>query len=125
MGPAPHFDLPAVMTADTDEWEDTDSIAAQGTIDTPYEDTGVVIVNKPVELGPPGQTDRFVVTFRKPTAVAFRAPLPPTPAARATTADDWPPAPREPAQAAPQIRERAFKRAAVYTIVPRPETNKN
>jgi hypothetical protein len=113
VGPVPHFDLPAAMTADTDEWEDTDrSIEAQGTIDESpqmFEDTGVVIVDKPAELGAPN--DRLVVTFRRPAMVTFREP-------RAATAEGWPPAPRRPAP----IRERAFKHAAVYTIVARPET---
>ena len=36
---------------------------------------------------------------------------------RAGTSGEWPPAPREPA-----VGERAFRRAAVYTVV-RPDTN--
>ena len=104
----------AAMTADTDEWEDTErSIEAQGTLEEVpqmYEDTGVVIVNRPAE---PGQSDRLVVTFREPSSgVTFREPK-----LRAATAG-WPPEPREPAP----IRERALRHAGVYTVVARPET---
>ena len=117
VGPAPRPPL-AVMVADTAEFDDTDrDILAQGTIDTSpqmFEDTGVVIINKPTELAP---TDRFVVTFRRPTGTTFRQQRKIL-HVRASTAEDWPPSPRVPANRAP-------KHAAVYTIVPRPETNKN
>ena len=113
VGPAPTPDtdrgLVAVMLADTDEWEHTDrEIEAQGTIDTdPLDDTGVVIINKPED---PANSDNFGITFREPRGL------------RAATADEWPPSPREPA---PPIRERALRHASVYTVVVRPETNKN
>ena len=123
VGPAPQPDtdrsLLAVMCADTDEWDDTDrEIQAQGTIDTEpamFEDTGVVIVAaKPSD---PAPTNKLVVTFRSTESnVTFRRPT------RATTAEEWPPEPRAPARQAPQIRERAFKRAGVYRIVTRPDT---
>ena len=132
MGPAPKAnggrvsvmfaDTAELALEDTGEWDDTDrEMFAQGTIDTcpqMFEDTGLVIVNKPTE-----PTDKLIVTFREPSIVTFREPTNPSarPAAatapRASTADDWPPTPREPA---PQIRER--KHAGIYTVVTRPDT---
>ena len=140
---------------DTDEWDDTDKdMIAQGPIVTApamFEDTGVVIVDRPAE---PMRSDRFMVTFREPNklpppllnfAECSRVEFPdepPTepfdfelspvhqardvddvavPKERASTSGEWPPAPRAPA--APQIRERAFKRAGVYKVVVRPDTN--
>ena len=109
----------SVMIADTAEWDDTDrEVEAQGTIDTTpqmFEDTGVVIIDRPVD---PLRTDRFAVTFRPPPPVTFR----PTHHPRATTAGEWPPPPREPAIRAPQFRDRTVKRAAVYDVVVHPET---
>jgi hypothetical protein len=113
VGPAPQPDtdraIHAVMLADTDEWDDTDqAIEAQGTIDTTpamFEDTGVVIVDKPT---PSRTSERFAVTFREPSPVRLREP-------RARTQDEWPPPTRTPA--APKIRDRAFKHAAVYAVV--------
>ena len=113
---------------DTDEWDDTDrDMFAQGTIDTSpqmFEDTGVVILDKPAE---PAQSQTLVVTFRQPSVVTFREPTnsnarPAATAPRASTADEWPPAPRGPAQAAPQIRDRERKHAGIYTVVTRPDT---
>jgi hypothetical protein len=115
VSPAPDTDrgLLAVMIDDTDEWDDTDrDVPAQGTIDTTDEmfaDTGVHIVDRPVAAS--SDTDRFAVTFRP---ARFKP--------RATTADEWPPQPREPAIRAPQFRARAFKRAAIYAVAVRPET---
>jgi hypothetical protein len=94
---------------DTDEWEDTDrEVEAQGTLDQSiemFEDTGVVIVDRPPATPVPQVSDDFSVTFH-------RAQSP-----RAGTEPAWPPEPREPAIRAPQIRERAFKRARVYRVV--------
>ena len=97
---------------DTDEWDDTDrDIEAQGTLDQSvgpadqaigmFEDTGVVIVNKPPVTPVPQVTEDFAVSFH-------RAPSP-----RAGTESAWPPPPREPAP----ISERAFRRARVYRVV--------
>lgn len=99
------------------EFEDTDREILVGTTQM-FEDTGIVIIDKPAE--PPGQSDRFVVTFRKPTtAITFREQRPrKVRHVRASTADGWPPPPRAPAARAP-------KRTAIYTIVPRPGTEKN
>lgn len=110
----------AIMLADTDEWEDTSpSIEAQGTIDEPApDDTGVVIVNKPAETGAPGQSDRFAITFRQPSAATFRpTPKQQPPQARAGTSAHWPPTPRAPAP----LR---FERASAYTLVPRPASER-
>ena len=110
--------LVSVMLADTDEWDDTDrEMFAQGTIDTTpqmFEDTGVLILNAPAQ---PANSDKLVVTFREPSVVAFRKPTNPSPpiTTRASTAGDWPPPPREPAQPAP-------KRAGFYATVTRPDT---
>jgi len=118
-----------IATGDTDEWDDTDrEVPAQGPpTSTPqmFEDTGVMIIDKPVEIT---RSDRFAVTFKPKQRGTFEdeAPTEPvdsmiTPGRQATSAD-WPPTPREPATRAPQIRERAFKRAGVYHVVGRPET---
>ena len=53
---------------DTDEWDDTDrDMVAQGPIVTApamFEDTGVVIVDRPAE---PTRSNHFIVTFREPS----------------------------------------------------------
>ena len=109
VGPAPRPPL-AVMVADTAEFDDADDTTPQM-----FEDTGVVIIDKPAV---PTTSDRLVVTFRRPSGnVTFRQHRK-VRHVRASTAEDWPPSPRQPAIRAP-------KHAAVYTIVPRPETNKN
>jgi len=127
VGPAPRPNTNprrfSIMTADTAEWDDTDrEVEAQGTIDTTpqmFEDTGVVIIDKPVD---PVRTDRLAITFRRsPPPVALKRP-PHVVHPRATTAGEWPPPPREPATRAPQLRARTIKRAAVYEIVVRPDT---
>jgi hypothetical protein len=120
VGPMPKpSDTDALPSADTGEWDDTDReiVAHDDREFAPamFDDTGVVIIDKPVEPAPPSPTDTLVVTFRKPCRT--RRPPP-----RGSTVADWPPAPREPAARAPQIRERALKNAGVYTVVARPET---
>ncbi len=114
---------------DTAEWDDTDrEVVAQGTVETTplmFEDTGVLIVEASLDPDPAPPSDHFAVTFRNPM------PADPDTARtrpglfgkkRASTVDDWPPAPRAPAVPSSQIRERTFRRAAVYTIVHRDET---
>lgn len=117
--PAPDTDRDqrAVMLADTDEWGDTDELLAEGTIDTTtpqmFEDTGVVIIDRPPE---PAKSDKLVVTFRDRPLVRFKeATQPPAAHARASTSAEWPPPPREPAPQAP-------RHAAIIPIVRRPET---
>lgn len=92
--------------ADAEESDDTDrDVEAQGTLDRStemFEDTGVVIVNKPPAMSLSQVSDDFTITFRHP---------------RAGTEPAWPPKPRQPAIKAPLIRERAFKRARVYRVV--------
>jgi hypothetical protein len=118
--------------SDTIEWDDTDrDVTAQGTVETTplmFEDTGVLVVEASIDPEPAPPSDHFVVTFRRP---AVTPPDPDTARTRpglfarkqrASTVDDWPPAPRAPAVQSPQIRDRAFRRAAVYTIVNRDDT---
>jgi hypothetical protein len=121
-----------IASADTAEWDDTDrEVPAQGpSSSTPqmFEDTGVVIIDKPTEIQ---RSDRFAVTFKK-QRVTFEEEAPTEPVdvdidvevthQRQATVGDWPPTPREPATRAPQIRDRAFKRAGVYHVVGRPDT---
>jgi hypothetical protein len=119
-----------LATGDTDEWDDTDrDVTSQATAvrnAQMFEDTGVVIVNRPAANEEAAITEEVevpVVQHSEKLVVTFRAPK-----TRAATHDDWPPAPRQPAVQAPATRDRAFRRAAVYKIVGRPETkneNKN
>ena len=125
VGPPPPADtdrrITAIAFSDTGEWDDTDrDVPAQAKIETTpemFEDTGVMIIEKPVPQEVSiAESDRFSITFKEPTNPLAQP-------ARASTAGGWPPPPRKPATPAPQIRERAFKRAGVYKSVGRPDTN--
>lgn len=129
---------PLVIAADTDRDIATPRHASPNPI--MFEDTGMVIVDRPLA---PTCSDRLVITFRRPTPppwpeidfaeasrVEFADDEPPTEtfeptprSTRASTSAEWPPPPREPAAEAPPIREHTSRRAAVYAVVTRPDTD--
>jgi hypothetical protein len=109
-------------------WADTDrSVPAQAP--SMSENTGVEPWVK--------ESDSFMITFRRPVSVpdavnfaeASRIDwddeptgtieVTPQRIARADTSGEWPPPPREPAP----TRESRVRRAAVFAVVSRPETN--